>query len=176
MNGKDDGHFCGDGVDGAQEVGKFFRGVHVRGTMEREDTEAAPAVAVFEAKLVSNLGLLGDGKKMAQRIDHYVADQEDALAGAAFLEQMLHAIFFRDEKIVGNGVGEDAIDLLGHCAVKAAQASFDVSNANAELRCGERHRDGGIDIADDEDQVGLAFQENGLDAFQDFGGLRGVRT
>src|SRR6266478_2810026 len=57
------------------------------------------------------------GQEMAQRIDHYIADQENAFAGAAFLEKMLHAVFFGYEKIVGNGVGEDTVDLFGHGTV-----------------------------------------------------------
>ena len=111
---------------------------------------------------------------MAQRIDHHVANQKDALAGAAFLEKMLHTVFFGDEKIVGDGVGENAVDLFGHGTVKTAEARFDVSDANAELHGGERNRDRGIDVADDEDEIGLALQKNGLDAFQDLGGLRSV--
>jgi len=87
---------------------------------------------------------------------------------------MLHTVFFGDEKIVGDGVGEDAVDLFGHGAVKTAEARFDVSDTNAELHGGERNRDSGIDVADDEDEVGLVVQKNGLDAFQDLGGLRGV--
>ena len=94
---------------------------------------------------------------MTQGIDHHVANQEDAFAGAAFLEQMLHAVFFGDEKVVGNGVGQNAIDLFGHGAVEAAEPGFDVGHADAELHGGERDRDGGIDVADDEDEVGLAF-------------------
>src|SRR5882672_1927255 len=48
-------------------------------------------------------------------------------SGAAFLEKMLHPVFFGDEKIVGDGVGEDAVDLFGHSTVKTAKARFDVS-------------------------------------------------
>src|SRR6266404_2924944 len=145
MDGEYDGHFCGDGVDGPQEVAQLFCGVDVRGTMQGQDAETAPASAVFQTELVSNPRLLGDGQEMAQRIDHYVADQENAFAGAAFLEEMLYTIFFGDEKIVGNGVGEDAVDLFGHGTVKTAEARFEVSDANAELHGGERNGDGGIE-------------------------------
>ena len=101
MDGKNDGHLSGDGVDGPQEVAQLFCGVDVRGTMQGQNAEAAPAGAVFQTELVSNPRLLGDGQEMAQRIDHYVANQENAFAGAAFLQKMLHAVFFGDEKIVG---------------------------------------------------------------------------
>jgi len=49
-----------------------------------------------------------------------------------------------------------------------------VSDTDAQLHGGERNRDSRIDVADDEDEVGLAVQKNRLDPFQDFGGLRGV--
>ena len=34
MDGKDDGHFRGNGVDGAQELAQLFRGVDVRRAMK----------------------------------------------------------------------------------------------------------------------------------------------
>ena len=87
---------------------------------------------------------------------------------------MLYTIFLGDKKIVGNGVSEDAVNFLGHAAVKAAKAGFDVGDANAEFHGGERDGDGGVDISDDENEIGFAFQENGLDTFQDLGSLRSV--
>src|SRR6267143_245271 len=114
--------------------------------MQGQDAEAAPASAVLQTELISNSRLLGDGQEMAQRIDHYVANQKDALTGAAFLEKMLHTVLFGDEKIVGDGVGEDAVDFFGHGTVKTAKARFDVCDANAEFHGGERDRDRGIDI------------------------------
>ncbi len=87
---------------------------------------------------------------------------------------MLHTVFFGDEKIVSDGVGEDAVDLFGHGTVKTAEACFDVGDTNAKLHGGKRNRDRGIDVADDEDEVRLAFDKDGLNALQDFGGLRSV--
>ena len=176
MHGKDDGHFCGDGIDGSEELSELFGGVDVRRAMERENAEAAPAGAILEAEVGSNGGLLGDGQEVAEGIDHYVANEMDGFARAAFLEELADGIFFGDEEIVGDGIGEDAIDFFGHGAIEAAETGFDVSDGNAEFYGGERDGNGGIDVADDEDEIGLAFEEDGLDTLQDFGGLRGVRA
>lgn len=111
---------------------------------------------------------------MAERINHDVSDEINGFARTAFFEEMLDGVFFGDEKIVGESVGENAIDFFGHGAVETAKAGLDMGDGNAEFYGGERNGDGGVDIADDEDEIGLAFKENGLDAFEDFGGLRGV--
>jgi hypothetical protein len=87
---------------------------------------------------------------------------------------MLDGVFFGDEEIVGNGVGEDAINFLGHGAVEAAESGFDVGYGNAELHGSEGNGDGGVDVADHQDEIRFAFEKYGLDALEDFGGLRGV--
>ncbi len=128
--------------------------------MEGEDTEALPARSVLQCQLVTDSGLLGDRQKVAQGIDHHVADHENAAAGPTFFEEVLDGVFFRNKEIVGKCVGQDAVDLFGHRTVKAAESGLDVSYADTELRRGER----------------LAFDQNRLNTLQNFGGLRGVRA
>jgi hypothetical protein len=65
---------------------------------------------------------------MAERIDHDIADEIDGLAGTAFFEEMLDGVLFGDEEKIGKGVGEDAIDFLGHGAIEAAKAGFDMGD------------------------------------------------
>ena len=103
---------------------------------------------------------------MAQRIDHDVADQENAFAGAAFLEKMLHTVFFGDEKIVGDGVGKDAVDLFGHGTVKTAEARLDVGDANAKLQGGKRNGDRGVDVATTRTRSGLRSIRTGSMRFK----------
>jgi hypothetical protein len=55
----------------------------------------------------------GQWAKVAQGIDHYVANHENAVAGPAFFEQVLDGIFFCNKEIVGQGIGQDAVDLFG---------------------------------------------------------------
>jgi len=64
MHGKDDGQFRG-AHRWRPGVGPSFRGVHVRGRSGK-DGKTAPASAVFQAEIVSNFGLLGDGEEMAK--------------------------------------------------------------------------------------------------------------
>jgi len=92
---------------------------------------------------------------MAERIDHDVADEVDGFAGTALLEEMLDSVFFGDKEIVSEGIGEDAVDFFGHTAIKAAEARFHMGDGNAELHSGERNGDGGIDVANYEDEIGL---------------------
>lgn len=51
-----------------------------------------------------------------------------------------------------------------------------MGDRNAELYGGEGDCDGGIHVADDKDEIRLTLNENGLDAFENFGGLRGMRA
>src|SRR5277367_1365898 len=116
--------------------------------MESEDGEAVPPGAIFESEIIADGGVLGDGQKVAKRIDHDVADEVDAFAGPAFFEQMLDGIFFGDEEIVSKGIGENAIDFFGHGAIEAAKSGFDVSYGNAEFYGGQGNGNGGVDVAD----------------------------
>jgi len=174
MDRENDRNLGGDGVDGAEEFGEFFGGIDVRRAMQCEDTEAAPVSSLLQGQVIADGGFLGDGKKMAKGIDHDVSDEIDRFAGTAFLEQMLDGVFFGDEKVFGKGIGEDTIDFFGHGAIKAAEAGFDMCHGNSEFHGGERNGDGGVDVADDENEIGPAFEQDGLDAFKDFGGLGGM--
>jgi len=174
MDRENDRDLGGDGVNGAKEFGKFFGGVDVRRAMQSENAKAAPISSLLQGQVIADGGFLGDGKKMAEGIDHDVSDEIDRFAGTAFLEQMLDGVFFGDEEVVGQSIGENAINFLGHGAIKAAEAGFDMCHGNAEFYGGERNGDGGVDVADDENEIGLAFEQDGLDALKDFSGLGGM--
>src|SRR5258708_1806966 len=134
--------------------------------MKGEDAEAAPACSILQSELITDSGLLGDGQEVAQGIDHDVADHEDAAPGPAFFQEVLDGTFFSNKEIVGESVGEDAVDLLRHCTVKAAEPGLDVSHADAKFRSAERNSNGGIDITDDENQVRFASTRTGSMRFR----------
>lgn len=157
MNGENDRNFGSDGIHRAEKFAEFFRGIHIRRAMQREDAEALPISAFFQAEIIADRGFLRDGKKMAKRIDHDIADEMDGFARTAFFEEVLDSVFFGDEKIVGEGIGEDAIDFFGHRPIETAKAGFHVRDGDAELHGGKRDRDCGIDVADNQDEIGLAF-------------------
>lgn len=174
MDRKDDGDLRGDGIDGTEEFIEFGCGVNVRRPVQSEDSEAAPIAGLSEAKFVPDRGLLGDRKEVTERIDHDVADEEDGIARAAFLEEMFDGIFLGDEEVVGESVRQDAIDLFRHGTVEAAKASFDMGDAHAQLDGGKGDGNGGVDVAHDENQIGLVVKKGGFDTLEDFGGLGGV--
>src|SRR6266702_4328879 len=176
MNGEDNGEHSGEGIDGAEEARQYFGGIDVRGAVECEDSELAPAVAVEEAEFGADAGFLGERKELAQRVDHHVSDEINTLPRAAFLEQMFDGIFFCNKEIAGDGVRQEAVDFFGHCAVEAPQAGLDMGDRNAQFDGGERHGDRGIHVANHQHKVGLAIEEDRLDTAENFRGLRGVRT
>ena len=174
VNGENYGNLGSDGIYGPKKFGKFFGGIYVRWTVECEHTETLPIGTVLQAKVFTDGRFLSDRKKVAERIDHNVADEIDGLAGAAFFEEMADGVLFGDEEIVGEGIREDAIDFFGHGAIETAQTSFDVGNGNAKLHGGQGNGDGGVDIADHENEIGLVIEKNGLDTLEDFGGLNSM--
>jgi len=176
MHGKDYRHFGGNGIDRSEELVEFFSGVHVGGAMKGEDAKALPAGTIPQSELITDSGPLGDGQKVAQRIDHHIANHKDAFSGQAFFQKVRNGIFFRDKEIVGERIGQDAVDFFGHASVKAAESCLDVSYADTKFGGGERNSDGGIDIAYNQNKVGLAFNENRLNALQNFRCLRSMRA
>ncbi len=92
---------------------------------------------------------------LPERIDHQVADEVNALRGDALAQQVHASAFFGDEEEVGDGVGDDAVDLFRHGAVEAAQAGLDMHDVDAQFLGDQRRRGGGVHVADDEDGDGL---------------------
>jgi len=176
MHGKDYRHFGGNGIDRHEELVEFFSGVHVGRAMEGEDAKALPVGPILQFEFITDSGLLGDGQKVAQGIDHHVANHIDAFPWPAFFQKVRNGIFFRDKEIVGERIGQDAVDFFGHASVKAAESCLDVSYADTKFGGGERNSDGGIDIAYNQNKVGLPFNENRLNALQNSRCLRSMRA
>src|SRR6516162_6208806 len=142
--------------------------------MQSENSETKPIGTIFKVKLVSNRRPLSQRKKLSQRIDHYISDEVDNFPRAAFSKEMFDSVFLRDEEVVGQGVGKNAVDLFRHGTIKTAQAGFDVRDADAKFYGRQRGRDGRVDVTDNEHQVWLVLDKYWFDAFQDFGSLHRV--
>ena len=70
-----------------------------------------------------------------QAVYHDVADEEDLLLRNALAEEVRRRRPREGVKsVVGDGVGDEAVDLLGHGPVEAAEAGLDVGDGDTELR------------------------------------------
>ena len=120
---------------------------------------------------VARLDALGGQHRLAlgpledpeEAVDHRVADQLHAVAADSLVGQVLDRVLRGAEQQAGDAVGDDAVDLLGHRPVVAAQSRLDVRNANAAFP--RRHRAGEcrIDIPGDDHQIGTKFGERVLE-------------
>ena len=70
------------------------------------------------------------------------------------------------EEELGEVVGDDPVDLLGHRAVEAAQPRLDVADRDPELRGAERRRERRVDVAGDEHEVGPLVAQHGLEPLE----------
>ena len=109
-----------------------------------------------------------------QGVDHRVADEVHALLGDALGAQVLDRLVAVQEEQLGELVGDDPVDLLRHRAVEAAQAGLDVGDRDAHLRRGQRRRQGRVDVAGDDDQVGPLVGEHRLEPLHRARRLLGV--
>ena len=73
--------------------------------------------------------------------------------------------------VVGHGIGQDPIDLLGHRSVEAPEPRFDVGQRNAQLGRYQRPRQGRIHVADDQNEIGTCHREDLGQPLHDLGGL-----
>ena len=105
MHRKNDRHFGGNGVDRSEKLTELFCRIDIGRAMEGQDTKALPSGTILQGQFLTDCGPLGDGQKVAQRIDHYVAHHENAAAGPAFFEEVLDGVFFRDKEVVGECIG-----------------------------------------------------------------------
>jgi hypothetical protein len=98
-----------------------------------------------------------------QRVDHRVADQVDPLGRDALGVQVVDGLGAVHEEAVGEMVGDDAVQLLGHRAVEAAQAGLDVGEGDLHLRRGQRRGHGRVDVAGDDREVRALLLQDGLE-------------
>ena len=101
--------------------------------------------------------MLGRGRRQVvhQGVNHDVADQVDLGRRDPFAAEVFVGVRRGGQQEIGDGVGDEAVDFLGHGAVEAAQAGFDVGHLDAQLGGDQRAGHGGVDVADDHDPVGL---------------------
>jgi hypothetical protein len=98
----------------------------------------------------------------------------DALGCHSFTEQIIDGASFRYQQHIGNGIGDQTVDLFRHRPIEAPQASFRVNNVDTHFLGDESPCDGGIHIADYDDSARGSIQKHGLQTLHYFGRLLGV--
>ena len=78
------------------------------------------------------------------------------------------------EEQIGKCIGDDTGQFLGHGAIPAAQAGFDVGDWNEALAAGKSTSRGRGHIADHQDQVGFFCCEIRIEFGDDIGRLLGL--
>ncbi len=107
-----------------------------------------------------------------ERVNHHVADEHDSLWLDSRAREVGDARRLGDEEPVGQRVGDDAVQLLGHRAVEAPQARLDVREGQAEFRRHECRRHGRRHIADDDNPIRAQIEQHRFQPPQNFGRLR----
>ena len=99
---------------------------------------------------------------------------KDHVLALAFAQQVIHARRLGTEEPVGDAVGDEAVDLLGHAHVAATQAGFHVGHRNVELLGVDGAGQGGVHIAHHQHTVGAGLLADLLEGHHDLGGLGGM--
>ena len=125
-----------------------------------------------QAEAFPGTGRAGPFEVRQERVNHHVADEHDSLGIDSRTREIGDARRLRDEEPVGQGVGDDAVQLLGHRAVETPQSRFNMREGQAEFRRHERRRHGRRHVADHDNPIRAQIEQHRLQSPQDFGRLR----
>ena len=171
MHRKDHRQITLEALDSRQEATQSRGIVDVARAVQRQDREASrPKGEGFEDR--RGQGALTESK---QRVDHHVADIVDTLGAHAFPDQVVVRRRLGREAVVGDGVREDTVDLLRHRAVEASEAGLDVRQSETQLDRRDGGRQGRVDVAHDDDEIGALPRQDRDEAEHELCGLRRAR-
>lgn len=170
VHGKDDGQLRREVYDSLNDLGEHGRVIDVGGAVKCKQS----VWGLFKIESATDGRTACARQMFEQRVGHGVADEVAAGGIDAFARQVGHACRLGDEEQVAELIGEHAVYFLGHGAVEASQARLDVGDGDAELGGDEGAGQGAGHVADDDEPVGAALEEDGLEALHDVGGLSGV--
>ena len=167
MHREDHGMVLGHLFDQVYQISEAILVVHRGWTMDRHK-HLTTGSKLQPLQHIRRLNAVFEGH---QRIDHGVAGEVDALRCDTFGEQVFRTAGLRHQKSLGDAVGKDPVDLFGHTAVTAAQATFQVDQVDAAFVGGERCGQGAIHITHDHHGVGLLLLHDLFQAQHDVGHL-----
>jgi len=162
--------------EGAPDRRQRFDPVDVRRPVKGEHGIPATVAEGTHALRRRELSIVDPRQAGHEIVDHHVAHEEDLLRCHALGAQVANARFLGDEEEVADGVGEFAVDLLGHRHVEGAQPRLHVRHLHAHLLCRERAGDRGVHIAHNDDPVGPILLKDLLEGDHDPGRLLRVAS
>ena len=169
--GKTSGHLAGRRRQGVHQAPGPAGLVDVSRPVERDH----PVRAVGDTGRGAGRDRIQERPGDLERVDHRVADEVDPVVGHALVAQVRHGVGAGREAEVGQPVGDQPVDLLGHLHVEAAQAGLHVRLGHVQLGRHERRGEGRVDVAVDDDQRRPIGQERVLEGHQEGRGLARVR-
>ena len=107
-----------------------------------------------------------------EAVIHDVADQ--MRVAPSFPREIVDGRPGRTKQEVGEPVGDDTVDLLGHAAAERAQTGFDMGEPHRRLGRDQRRRQGRVGVAVDQHDVGMLRLDDRLEPRHDGAGLRGM--
>ena len=149
MNGKDHGHGFGDVLYGFEyllehqtivDVRRAVQGHHdVSGSIHSESRRHIQTIRLFSMR--------------KQRVDHHIPDEMNLLRIHTLPFQVFVGFAVGREQVIGQGIGDHPIDLLGHRAIEATQSRFDMRHGYLQFCRHQRTGHRGVHVSDDNDQV-----------------------
>jgi hypothetical protein len=122
MHGEEDRQIAAYLVEAGDDIGQQ-RPVDERRAVQGDEQIVAQLEAEGDCRVRVAEALL----HRDERVDHRVADEVHPLVGDALGAQVLDRLLAMQEQVLGELVGDDAVDLLGHRAVEGAQARLQVT-------------------------------------------------
>src|SRR5436309_6802928 len=95
---------------------------------------------------------------LEQRIDHRVADEEDAIVRDTGAAKIVVGGFAGSEKPVRDGIGHDPVYFLWHGPIAGADAAFYMRYRHPQLAGDDGTGHGRGHVPDDQAEVALLFQ------------------
>jgi hypothetical protein len=178
MQGKDQRQLLGNLAQHAQQGRQLLGPVDIRRAVQRHH---AITPRIVENRRIDTGHLqrlrrgMGELAIRQQGIDHHVADKTHAFLGDPFARQVGLGAALGGIQAVGDLVGEDAVDLLRHRPVVAAQAGFDMHHRHFLLGADQRTGQRRIHVADDQHAGRPLCIDYRLETPHHFRGLHRVR-
>ena len=164
----------GDVAQGAGDTTEVLLVVHVGGAVQGNNAVARELLLKgfgFQPRFIRSVELVALEEQV---VHHHMADVEDGIGSLALAQQVVDTGWLRAEEPVGNAVSDEAVDLLGHPHVAAAQPGLHVGHRDVELLGVDGAGQRGIHVAHHQHAVGTDLLADFLEGHHDLGGLGGV--